>query len=140
MRPLSWFTGTCLSLLFLPVLPPLKRQQRARFGIRLALSLPGVTVELSSPVLIEKVRTAATDGSGRYQLVDLRPGAYTVTFTLAGLRRRSAVKDVALSWLGRVWLVDAGAAGGRDSKRPFAVTGWSAPTLDLTGGSATGGR
>ena len=46
--------------------------------------LPGVTVEAASPVLIEKVRTAVTDGNGRYQIVDLRPGAYTVTFTLPG--------------------------------------------------------
>ena len=46
--------------------------------------LPGVTVDAASPVLIEKVRTAVTDGSGRYQLVDLRPGAYTVTFSLTG--------------------------------------------------------
>ena len=46
--------------------------------------LPGVTVEAASPALIEKVRTAVTDGNGRFQLVDLRPGAYTVTFTLAG--------------------------------------------------------
>ncbi|MBI4265191.1 MAG: TonB-dependent receptor [Acidobacteria bacterium] len=46
--------------------------------------LPGVTVEAASPVLIEKVRTVVTDGNGRYQIVDLRPGAYTVTFTLAG--------------------------------------------------------
>ncbi|MEQ1758066.1 MAG: carboxypeptidase-like regulatory domain-containing protein [Vicinamibacterales bacterium] len=46
--------------------------------------LPGVTVEAASPVLIEKVRTAVTDGSGRFQLIDLRPGAYSVTFTLAG--------------------------------------------------------
>ena len=38
----------------------------------------------SSPVLIEKVRSAVTDGSGRYQITNLRPGAYTVTFTLAG--------------------------------------------------------
>ena len=46
--------------------------------------LPGVTVEAASPVLIEKVRTAVSDGNGRYQIVDLRPGAYTVTFTLPG--------------------------------------------------------
>ena len=46
--------------------------------------LPGVTVEASSPALIEKVRTAVTDGSGRYRIEDLRPGAYTVTFTLPG--------------------------------------------------------
>lgn len=44
--------------------------------------LPGVTVEASSPVLIEKTRTAVTDGTGRYQIIDLRPGSYTVTFTL----------------------------------------------------------
>jgi hypothetical protein len=46
--------------------------------------LPGVTVEAASPVLIEKVRSTVTDGNGRYQLVDLRPGSYTVTFTLTG--------------------------------------------------------
>src|SRR6266508_5245788 len=46
--------------------------------------LPGVTVEAASPVLIEKVRTVATDGEGRYSIVDLRPGPYLVVFTLTG--------------------------------------------------------
>src|SRR5688572_20014640 len=46
--------------------------------------LPGVTIEASSPVLIEKVRTATTDSNGQYRLVDLRPGLYRVTFTLPG--------------------------------------------------------
>jgi hypothetical protein len=46
--------------------------------------LPGVTVEAASPVLIEKVRTVVSDGTGQYRIVDLRPGVYTVTFTLAG--------------------------------------------------------
>src|SRR6266576_6315549 len=46
--------------------------------------LPGVTVEASSPALIEKTRTATTDGEGRYNIVDLQPGTYTVTFVLAG--------------------------------------------------------
>ena len=46
--------------------------------------LPGVTVEASSPALIEKVRTVVTDGSGQYRIVDLRPGTFAVTFTLPG--------------------------------------------------------
>ena len=46
--------------------------------------LPGVTVEAASPALIEKVRTAVTDEQGVYRIVDLRPGLYTVTFTLPG--------------------------------------------------------
>lgn len=48
--------------------------------------LPGVTVEAASPALIEKVRTGITDSDGRYNIVDLRPGTYTVTFTLPGFR------------------------------------------------------
>ena len=46
--------------------------------------LPGVTVEAASPALIEKVRTVVTDGQGRYNITELRPGMYTVTFTLTG--------------------------------------------------------
>ena len=46
--------------------------------------LPGVTVEVASPALIEKSRSAVTDGSGQYRIVDLRPGTYTVTATLTG--------------------------------------------------------
>jgi hypothetical protein len=46
--------------------------------------LPGVTVEASSPVLIEKVRTGVTDGNGQYRIVDLQPGTYSLTFTLPG--------------------------------------------------------
>src|SRR6266487_1720461 len=46
--------------------------------------LPGVNVEATSPELIEKLRTAVTDGTGQYRIEDLRPGAYTVTFSLPG--------------------------------------------------------
>jgi len=53
--------------------------------------LPGVTVEASSPALIEKMRTAVTDAAGRYVIVDLRPGTYNVTFTLPGFS--SFVRD-----------------------------------------------
>ena len=46
--------------------------------------LPGVSVEASSPVLIEKVRTGISDSTGLYRIPDLPPGIYTVTFTLPG--------------------------------------------------------
>jgi hypothetical protein len=56
--------------------------------------LPGVTVEAASPALIEKVRTAVTDESGRYRIVDLRPGTYAVSFTLTGFQsvRREGIE------------------------------------------------
>ncbi|HTM03678.1 MAG TPA: TonB-dependent receptor [Vicinamibacterales bacterium] len=47
-------------------------------------TLPGVTVEAASPALIEKVRTAVTDGSGQYRIPSLNPGTYTLTFRLSG--------------------------------------------------------
>jgi hypothetical protein len=46
--------------------------------------LPGVTVEISSPALIEQVRTTGTEGDGSYQVPELRPGTYAVTFSLPG--------------------------------------------------------
>src|SRR5262245_27111107 len=48
--------------------------------------LPGVTVEAASPALIEKVRSAVTDSEGRYNIVDLRPGTYSISFSLSGFR------------------------------------------------------
>jgi carboxypeptidase family protein/TonB-dependent receptor-like protein len=56
--------------------------------------LPGVTVEAASPALIEKVKSAVTDGDGLYRIVDLRPGQYTVTFALGGFKtfRREALE------------------------------------------------
>jgi hypothetical protein len=46
--------------------------------------MPGVTVEAASPVLIERSRATVTDAQGRYQIAELRPGTYSVTFTLTG--------------------------------------------------------
>jgi hypothetical protein len=46
--------------------------------------LPGVTVEASSPALIEKTRSVVSSGTGQYAIEDLRPGIYTVTFSLSG--------------------------------------------------------
>jgi hypothetical protein len=64
-----------------------------------AAVLPGVTVEASSPALIEKTRTVVSDGTGQYRITDLPPGTYSVTFTLTGF---STVRreDVAVSGSG----------------------------------------
>src|SRR6187399_3175930 len=59
--------------------------------------LPGVTVEAASPALIEKVRTAITDDTGQYRIVDLRPGTYALTFTLPGF---NTVKREGIELLG----------------------------------------
>jgi hypothetical protein len=47
-------------------------------------AMPGVTVEAASPVLIEKVKAVVSDGGGNYRITDLRPGVYSVSFTLPG--------------------------------------------------------
>ncbi|HEU5258533.1 MAG TPA: carboxypeptidase-like regulatory domain-containing protein [Vicinamibacterales bacterium] len=56
--------------------------------------LPGVTVDASSTALIEKTRSAVTDGEGRYSIVGLLPGTYGVQFTLQGFRtqRREGIE------------------------------------------------
>ncbi len=46
--------------------------------------MPGVTIEAASPALIEKVRSAVTDENGVYRIIDLRPGTYTLTYSLPG--------------------------------------------------------
>ena len=89
--------------------------------------LPGVTVEAASPVLIEKVRTAVTDGNGRYQLVDLRPGTYTVTFTLTGF---NAVRREMVTLAGTATVaVDADMRVGA-LEETITVTG-EAPVVDV---------
>jgi hypothetical protein len=71
------------------LVPSAVRAQSAIGGIVKDVSgavLPGVNVEASSDVLIEKSRSVATDGAGQYKIVDLRPGVYVVTFSLAGFQ------------------------------------------------------
>src|SRR5262245_53010014 len=76
-----------LVLGFVRLLPVVASAQAAISGVVKDASgavLPGVTVEASSPALIEKVRTTVTDGTGQYAIPDLRPGIYSVKFTLTG--------------------------------------------------------
>src|SRR5678815_3076592 len=49
-------------------------------------TMPGVTVEAASDVLIEKVKSAVSDSDGAFRIADLRPGTYSVTFTLTGFK------------------------------------------------------
>ena len=49
--------------------------------------LPGATVEVSSPALIEKTRSAVSDNTGQYRVIDLRPGTYSVVVTLPGFNQ-----------------------------------------------------
>jgi hypothetical protein len=68
-------------------LPTVARAQSAIGGTVKDTSgavLPGVTVEVASDVLIEKTKSVSTDGQGQYTIVDLRPGVYTITFSLQG--------------------------------------------------------
>ena len=51
-------------------------------------SMAGVTVEASSPALIERSKTVTTNGEGRYSVIDLRPGTYSVTFKITGFTAR----------------------------------------------------
>ena len=72
------------------LLPVLAEAQTTLAGVARDASgavLPGVTVDASSPALIEKSRTAVTDGSGLYRITDLPPGTYSVTYTLTGFSR-----------------------------------------------------
>ena len=80
------FWGPVAFVVFL-LLPAAAHAQSAFTGIVKDTSgavLPGVTVEAASPVLIEKTRSVVTDETGGYRIVDLRPGIYTLTFTLEG--------------------------------------------------------
>ena len=81
-------------LLLVPV--TVEAQQATITGVVKDVSgavLPGVTVEASSPILIEKARNAVTDGTGQYRIVSLPSGTYTITFTLPVPQRRSQPVD-----------------------------------------------
>ena len=92
-RVARWVAGAACVLL----LPAVAFAQATITGVVKDASgavLPGVTIETSSPVLIEKTRTAVTDGTGQYRVEGLRPGTYDVVFTLPGFQtfRREGIE------------------------------------------------
>ena len=88
LRTLQRFPALALVLLFLPSTAYAQFSGAITGVVKDASGgvLPGVTVEAASPALIEKVRSVVTDATGQYRIVDLRPGTYSVTFTLTGFR------------------------------------------------------
>jgi len=129
----SWIVAA-LVLIF--SLPALARAQDASSGTiagvvrdQAGAVLPGVTVEASSPALIERTRSTVSDGEGRYRLVDLRSGAYTVTFSLQGFKtvRREGIELTT----GFVATVNADLGVGAIAET-ITVTG-EAPVVDVQG-------
>jgi Carboxypeptidase regulatory-like domain len=89
MVRVSWQRALLTALTVLAVLPSVSDAQTGGIiaGVVRDAStgvMPGVTVEVTSSALIEKVRSAISDGAGLYKVIDLPPGAYVVTFTLTG--------------------------------------------------------
>jgi hypothetical protein len=117
-------------LAWLTLLPAAAHAQATLSGIVKDPSgavLPGVTVEVSSPVLIERTRSATTDTTGVYQIVELRPGTYTVTFSLMGF---STVKRDGVNVSGSgVITINADLAVGNVSET-IQVTG-ETPVVDV---------
>ena len=102
MIKMAWQSAAALLALIL--LPAIASAQAAITGVVKDTSggvLPGVTVEAASPVLIEKVRSVVSDDTGQYRIVDLRPGTYSVTFTLARLQHRQARRHRAVGHVRR---------------------------------------
>ena len=86
-RDLRLSVNTLLLFTWIVLLPTTALAQSAIAGVVKDSSgavLPGVVVEAASDALIERVRSVVSDESGQYRIVDLRPGRYVVTFTLAG--------------------------------------------------------
>ncbi|RPI49206.1 MAG: carboxypeptidase regulatory-like domain-containing protein, partial [Acidobacteria bacterium] len=79
-----FFGFVCACVLLLPALASAQAQITGQVRDESGGVLPGVTVEATSPAIIEKVRSVVTDDQGRYRLEALRPGIYRLAFTLTG--------------------------------------------------------
>ena len=91
--------------------------------------LPGVTVEASSPALIEKVRSVVSAGDGQYRIVNLVPGVYSVTFTLPGF---STFKRDGVELTGDFTATINGEMKVGAQEETITVTG-EAPVVDVQG-------
>jgi hypothetical protein len=123
---------TLTVFVWLALVPAIAQAQASIAGVVNDASgavLPGVTIEAASPALIEKVRTAVTDGRGQYRIDQLRPGLYTVTFTLSGF---STLKQEGIEVTGSATsTVNAELRVGAVTEA-ITVTG-AAPTVDIRG-------
>ncbi|MCU1385291.1 MAG: Outer rane receptor for ferrienterochelin and colicin [Acidobacteria bacterium] len=86
-----------VALMCLAFCPSIARAQSAIVGVvkdTTGAVIPGATVEVASPQLIEKIRSVTTDDRGAYQIRDLRPGVYSITVSLQGFStvRRNAIE------------------------------------------------
>jgi hypothetical protein len=95
--------------------------------------MPGVTVEASSDVLIEKVKAAVSDGDGAYRIADLRPGTYSITFTLTGFK---AFKREGLQLPSEFTATVNAELGVGSLEETITVTGAS-PVVDVTSAAKT---
>ncbi|MGD9906639.1 MAG: carboxypeptidase regulatory-like domain-containing protein [Vicinamibacterales bacterium] len=126
----TWVVCGALAVL----LPAVASAQSAFTGVVRDTSgavLPGVTVEASSPVLIEGTRSTVTDSGGQYRITDLRPGVYTVTFSLPGFKQMRQEKvELRADFVGTLnGTLEVGAL-----EEAITVTGTS-PTVDVSSNS-----
>jgi Carboxypeptidase regulatory-like domain len=121
---------SAVAILCLALLPATAYAQASISGVVRDTSgavLPGVTVEATSPVLIEKSRSATSDPTGRFTIADLRPGTYRVTFTLPGFK--TVVRD-GLELLGTS-VVTANADMAIGTVEETITVSGATPTVDL---------
>ncbi|MFN7983891.1 MAG: carboxypeptidase regulatory-like domain-containing protein [Vicinamibacterales bacterium] len=126
----STLKASLLAMALFVLVPSLAHAQSSFTGVVKDTSgavLPGVTVEAASPVLIEKTRSVITDSTGGYRLTDLRPGVYTVTFSLEGF---STVKREGVELPANFTMTLNGDMKVGSLEETLTVTG-AAPTVDV---------
>ena len=89
--------------------------------------MPGVTIEVTSPALIEKVRSATSDTNGQYRITNLPVGTYKVTFSLAGFKKEE--RDNVVLTSGFTAPVNAVLSVGQISE--VVVVSGAAPVVDV---------